>query len=132
MLNSSLKVTNIAPNHAIFENRVIDLVFLSTQTMGDEELELGILKIFNQTAGACLTIILGDIGDGDVASKKLKLQLHTLKGAALGVGAKSIVANILLAEEFFARNGFVEPEMLTNIGFATEEARRFIAKIISD
>ncbi|MCF6343143.1 MAG: hypothetical protein L3J15_00500 [Devosiaceae bacterium] len=126
---SSLKKSNSQTSNAIYENRIIDLVFLCAQTMGDPKLEVEILKLFDQTASSSLKIILSDNVDNE---KALKLHLHSLKGAAAGVGAKAIVKNIMLAEEDLRQNGYVEAQMLANIGFAVEEARRFIARIIAD
>ncbi len=126
---SSLKKTNFEASNAIYENRIIDLVFLCAQTMGDPKLEVEILKLFDQTASSSLKIILSENGDND---KALKLHLHSLKGAAAGVGAKAIVKNIVLAEEDLRKNGSVKAQILADIGFAVEEARRFIAKIISE
>ncbi len=111
----------------LFENRIIDLVFLCAQTMGDPELELEILRLFSKTSSDCLSVILSDTTESEI-----KLALHSLKGAASNVGAKSIAQNINIAENFMQENGFIEREMLSNIGFSVEEARRFIKKIISE
>ena len=107
------------------EHRPIDLVHLAKQTLGDRALELEILVLFDQTSrGFFNRLKICENND------ELVLCLHSLKGAAAGVGANGVAEIARLAEIQFREDGLIEAEMMADIGFAVEEASSFIADLL--
>ena len=106
------------------EKRAIDLVHLAKQTMGDQSLEREVLILFDQTARSYLS----RLQEADSA-EKLKLCLHTLKGAAAGVGANNIAEHTRQAEQQLRETGTVESEILDRVSVAVEEAHQLITEL---
>jgi len=106
--------------------RPIDLVHLAKQCLGDEHLELEILRMFETTlSGYFSRLKLASAFD------EMALNLHSIKGAASGVGAWA-VADIAKALEEELRHGRpVSPERIEDLGMAVEEARDFIARMLA-
>ena len=106
--------------------RPIDLVHLAKQCLGDEHLELEILRMFETTlSGYFSRLKLASAFD------EMALNLHSIKGAASGVGAWA-VADIAKALEEELRHGRpVSPERIKDLGMAVEEARDFIARMLA-
>ncbi len=107
--------------------RVIDLVHLARQTLGDRGLEHEVLRIFDQGAKTYL-LRLRNAQSPD----EIKLALHSLKGASAGVGANGIAALAVAAEAEFRDTGAVADETVADIGFAVEEVHLFIAELLQD
>ena len=72
------------------DERAIDLVHLSRQTLGDTELEAELLGLFERQAGQ----IMRQISSASVgAERSFRRDLaHTLKGSARAVGAHRVAA----------------------------------------
>ncbi len=72
----------------------VDLVHLSRQTMGDEELERDVLSIFMKQSASYLRQIL------DAGNERDRQQCaHQLKGAARGIGAWELARIAEAAEQ---------------------------------
>lgn len=105
--------------------RPIDLVHLARQTMGDRDLELEILKLFDtQLEGQVARI------KSITQSADLTLPLHTIKGMALGVGARAIEDLARQAEQQVKNNGALAPELLADLEIAVAEAHDFILEML--
>ncbi|MDJ0612762.1 MAG: Hpt domain-containing protein [Rhizobiaceae bacterium] len=81
----ALNATPVAEPFIKARKAPIDLVYLSTLTMGDAALEAEILGMF----ASQLPAYIGSIQQCSAASDR-KRALHTLKGAARSVGAKRL------------------------------------------
>lgn len=107
--------------------RPIDLVHLARQCLGEASLELEILRLFDTTMVTYL-----DRLNRAVTFDELALNLHAMKGAAVGVGAVRI-ADLAKSLEHELRSGRpLTPEMIGDIGMAVEEARAFIGGMLNN
>lgn len=106
--------------------RPIDMEHLANQCLGDENLGLEVLRMFDGT-------IAGYFGRLRLATAfdELAAHLHTIKGAAAGVGARG-VADLARALEDDLRAGRpLKPERIDDLGMAIEEVRSFIAGLVA-
>jgi HPt (histidine-containing phosphotransfer) domain-containing protein len=106
--------------------RPVDLVHLAKQCMGNEALERDVLRLFDQTVDTYFERL-------KVASTfdDLAITIHSIKGAAAGVGAWSI-AEHAKAIESDLRDGFaIRSERIDDLGVVVEEVRDFIARILA-
>ena len=95
----------------------IDMVHLATQTMGDKELEVEVLKLFAKQARSCLQSLAQNKEDhGAIA--------HRLKGAASAIGAFNVVK---AAGEIENRGS--DPARIAAVTLAVVEAEHFILKL---
>ncbi len=107
--------------------RPVDLVHLAKQCLGDEGLEFEILRLFDTTLATYLDRLkLATTFD------ELALNLHSIKGAASGVGAWSIaeLARAMEAELRDARP--ITPERIADMEMAVEEVRIFVARMLAN
>ena len=81
----------------------VDLVHLSTQTLGDRELEKQVLSIF-----ACQSGIYVNAWKAARDMQARKRAAHSLKGAARGIGAWDLAQMAEMAEQ----PGFSDIEMI--------------------
>ena len=99
-------------------SRLLDLEYLSRQTMGDRVLEQEVLALFSHH--------IGTIRDGIATADETERRrlAHTLKGAARGVGAFTLAdcAERIEADPFDRAN-------LSRLGALIGEVRDFIAAI---
>jgi HPt (histidine-containing phosphotransfer) domain-containing protein len=72
-----------------YDRRPIDLVHLSRQTLGDRDLEIELLGLFERQAGQIVAQIANWTGGGRSMRHDLA---HTLKGSARAVGAVGVAA----------------------------------------
>jgi len=107
--------------------RPIDMVHLSRQSLGDPGLEEEILRMFDQLAGAYVSRLRAA-----VKREEILLNLHSLKGASAGVGARGISVLAAEAENECRAEGKLSGERLADIGMAVEEVRAFISEILQD
>lgn len=105
--------------------RPIDLVFLARQTLGDVELEKEVLIMFDNLSKTYLRRLQDKHAASDFA-----LNAHSLKGAALGVGASSIAEHAKCAESEFRDTGAVGQETMNDLVMAVEEVSAFIDGLI--
>lgn len=107
--------------------RPVDLVHLAKQCLGDEALELEVLRLFDTT-------IRDYYGRLKLAASfdELALVLHSIKGAAAGVGAWS-VADLAKAMEHEIRSGRpLVQERIDDLGLVVEDVRDFIGRMVVD
>jgi HPt (histidine-containing phosphotransfer) domain-containing protein len=121
----------VAKTEVVSENstrsvRPVDLVHLAKQCLGDEFLELEVLRLFDTT-------LAGYYGRLKMAASfdDLALILHSIKGAASGVGAWAI-ADLAKAMENEIRNGRpLTAERIDDLGLVVEDVRDFIARMVT-
>lgn len=107
--------------------RPVDLVHLAKQCLGDEGLELEVLRLFDTT-------IKDYYGRLQMAASfdDLTLVLHSIKGAAGGVGAWA-VADLAKAMEHEIRNGRpLTQERIADLGLVVGDVRDFIARMVTN
>lgn len=105
--------------------RPIDLVHLAKQTSGDSQLEAEVLGMFANMSSTYLDRLR------DVACKdNFAINIHALRGAAMGVGANSIVEHARAIETEFKASGDVCDEAMTDLAVVVEEAGVFIASLL--
>ncbi len=106
-------------------SRPIDLVHLAKQCLGDENLELEILRLFDKTMATYFDRLKHAASFDDLA-----VNLHALKGASAGVGAWA-VADIAQVMEHELREGRpLAIERIDDLGVAVEEVRGFISRML--
>ncbi len=105
--------------------RPIDLVHLARQTMGNRDLELEILKLFDTQLEGQVARVKSTESSADLA-----LPLHTIKGMALGVGARAIEDLARRAEQQVTENGALTAELLADLEVAVAEAHAFILDML--
>jgi HPt (histidine-containing phosphotransfer) domain-containing protein len=110
---------------ARLRQKPIDMAHLASQTLGDKNLELEVLRLFDDT----VRIYYGRL-ELSTTVEELMIHLHTLKGAAAGVGARQIAALAATAESELRAGEPVNPERIDDIGMAVEEVRTFISAIL--
>lgn len=103
----------------------IDMAHLARQTLGDPGLEEEVLRMFDTMSQVYFGRIETSTGIDD-----LLRHLHTLKGAAAGVGASRIAA-LAAAAEADLRGGLpVNPERIDDIEMAVHECSAFITGLL--
>ncbi|WP_051961287.1 Hpt domain-containing protein [Devosia riboflavina] len=107
--------------------RPVDLVHLAKQCLGDEGLELEVLRLFDTTLRDYYARLKLAAGFDDLA-----LVLHSIKGAAGGVGAWA-VADMAKAMEHEIRNGRpLTQERIDDLGLVVEDVREFIGRMVAN
>lgn len=114
-----------APEAGPHAHRPIDLVHLARQTLGDRGLECEILHMFDQLAIAYVERVRAAAG-----ADELLTSLHSLKGAAAGVGARGIAELARSAEAEVNETGRLSHERVADLGMAVHEVSAFIAKLL--
>lgn len=107
--------------------RPVDLVHLAKQCLGDEALELEVLRLFDAT-------LRDYYGRLKVAASfdDLILLLHSIKGAAGGVGAWA-VADLAKSMEHEIRSGRpLTTERIDDLGLVVEDVRDFIGRMVAN
>jgi len=107
--------------------RPVDLVHLAKQCLGDEALELEVLRLFDTTLKTYYQKLQMAASFDDIA-----LVLHSIKGAASGVGAWSI-ADLAKAMEHEMRSGRpLTQERIDDLGLMVEDVRGFIERMVAN
>lgn len=104
----------------------VDRAHLARQTLGDPGLELEVLRMFNDG----LAVYFGRI-EGSTTVDDLVRNLHTLKGAAAGIGATAIAELARTAEDELRAGAPVNPERIDDIEIAVTECRTWISDLIA-
>lgn len=121
----------VRPQHAhtseSFEgpHRPLDLQHLARQTLGDAGLQEEVLRLFDE-----LQRTYFDRLEGSTTRNELIVNLHALKGAAVGVGAFALAELARVAEDELRAGAPVNPERVDDIGLAVEEASAYIATLV--
>lgn len=107
--------------------RPVDLVHLAKQCLGDEALEREVLRLFDTTLRDYYARLKMAASFDD-----LTLVLHSIKGAAGGVGAWA-VADLAKAMEQEIRSGRpLTTERIDDLGLVVEDVRNFIARMVAN
>ncbi|HTM77470.1 MAG TPA: Hpt domain-containing protein [Devosia sp.] len=106
--------------------RPIDLVHLARQCLGDAGLEHEILRLFDTTAKTYFERL-----QLSTTFDELAMNLHSLKGAASGVGAWAVADLAKAAETELKAGRPLNPERIADIGIAVEEVSTFITEMLS-
>jgi len=111
----------------IHKHRPIDMVHLSKQTLGDHGLECEVLRLFDQMARVYFGRLESSTTEADVLR-----HLHTLKGAASGIGAWTIADLAKAAEDEIRGGAPVNPERIDDLDIAIQEVSAFIGDILAN
>ena len=101
------------------------MVHLGRQTMGDPGLQSEVLRLFEQMSHVYFRRL-----ETSTTVEDLLRNLHTLKGAAAGIGAGSIAGLARVTEEELRAGGAVNPERIDDIGMAVQECSAFIGGLL--
>ncbi len=107
--------------------RPIDLVHLAKQCLGDENLELEILRLFDTTLSTYFVRLQQASSFDDLA-----INLHALKGASAGVGAWGIADFAKMLEGELREGRPLKSERIEDLGILVEEARAFVARMLAE
>jgi HPt (histidine-containing phosphotransfer) domain-containing protein len=99
----------------------IDLAHLKKQTLGDPGLELEVLRLFDQMSHVYYSRL-----ETSTTVSDLLTNLHTLKGAASGIGAFGLADLARVAEAELRDGAAVNPERIEDLHLAVEELSSFI------
>jgi len=120
MAGESLKRIDVTDEPA--EQGPIDLRFLSAQTLGDPGLELEVLRLFDDMSHVYYERLETSTTEADLLTN-----LHTLRGAAAGIGAFGLAELARVAETALREGAPVNPEQIEDLGVAVEEVSAYIA-----
>ena len=112
--------------------RPIDFVHLSRQTLGDRDLEVELLGLFERQAAQIMERLAASGPDGD---RRWRRDLaHTLKGSACAIGAGRVAetADIYEAALFAPTTDTALADMLADMGRAVEQARAFAREFLAE
>jgi HPt (histidine-containing phosphotransfer) domain-containing protein len=115
-----------AATEAKTRHRPIDMVHLARQTLGDKGLELEVLRMFDDAA----QVYFGRI-EKSTTTEDLLRNLHTLKGAAAGIGAKAIADLAAVTERELREGAPVNPERIADLEMAVVECRVWIEELLA-
>jgi HPt (histidine-containing phosphotransfer) domain-containing protein len=115
---------NVLP---IQKRRPIDMVHLNKQTLGDHALACEVLRLFDQ-----MSRVYFDRLEASTTVPDLMRHLHTLKGAAAGIGAWGIADLAKTAEEELRDGKPVNPERIDDLDMAVHEVSAFIGEILAN
>ncbi|HEV7345680.1 MAG TPA: histidine kinase [Devosia sp.] len=107
--------------------RPIDLVHLAKQCLGDENLEYEILRLFDTTVKTYFGRLQVAASYDDLA-----INLHSIKGAASGVGAWIIADSAKACEVEMQAGRPLTTERIADLGIAIEEVCAFISRMLSN
>lgn len=99
----------------------IDLDFLGRQTLGDPGLEQEVLRLFDEMSHAYFERV-----ETSTTVPDLLRNLHTLRGAAAGVGAFGLAELARVAETELRDGVPVNPERIDDLSMAVQEVSAFI------
>jgi HPt (histidine-containing phosphotransfer) domain-containing protein len=105
----------------------IDMAHLGRQALGDRGLEGEVLRLFDTMSRTYFERL-----ETSTSVTELRQHLHTLKGAAAGIGAGRIAELARLTEEELRRGDPVNPERIDDLGIAVQECSAFIATLLDD
>lgn len=116
-----------APEGAKTLYRPIDMVHLAKQTLGDKGLELEVLRMFDEMSRAYFGRI-----ERSTSIEELLRHLHTLKGAAMGIGAGAIASLAAAAESELKAGTPLNPERIDDLDMAVQECSAFIERQLAE
>jgi HPt (histidine-containing phosphotransfer) domain-containing protein len=102
------------------------MVHLARQTMGDHGLECEVLRMFDSMSHVYFNRL-----EASTTVEDLVRNLHTLKGAAAGIGAVRIADLARAAEEELRAGRPVNPERIEDLDMAVQECSVFIGELLA-
>jgi hypothetical protein len=108
-------------------HRPIDLVHLAKQTLGDHGLECEVLRLFDIMAQRYYARL-----ELSTTVDELCVHLHSLRGAANGVGAWGIADLAKLTEDELRGGKPVNPERIDDLHIAVQEVSEFIGTLLAN
>jgi HPt (histidine-containing phosphotransfer) domain-containing protein len=117
--NTAKAVDVEAPSPEI--RRPIDMEHLGRQTLGDPGLEEEVLRLFDE-----MTHVYYERLEVSTTVEELMRNLHTIKGAAAGVGAYGLAELARVAEQELRDGAAVNPERIDDLAMAVQEVSSFI------
>lgn len=126
MANAVAVETTGTPVTETGRKRVIDLVFLAKQTLGDRGLEQEVLRIFERVVNTYMTGVKNAQSEAE-----LKVNLHSLKGASAGIGAHGLADVARAAEEELRESGKLSSEAISDLEMMVEEVSVFIGELLA-
>ncbi len=121
--NTAKAVPSLSPELEI--RRPIDMEHLTRQTLGDPGLQLEVLRLFDQ-----MSHVYYERLENSTTVDDLLRNLHTLKGAAAGVGAFGLAELARVAETELRQGSPVNPERIDDLNIAVQEVSAFIGQRI--
>ena len=103
----------------------VDLMHLAMQTLGDKGLEQEVLRLFDETSRVYMDRI-----DRSTSVDELMGHLHTLKSAAMGVGARAIAELARSTEDELKAGKPVDPERIEDLHMAIAECSEWIERVL--
>jgi HPt (histidine-containing phosphotransfer) domain-containing protein len=100
----------------------IDMNHLSRQTLGDENLALEVLRLFDEMSHTYFARL-----ETSTSVPDLLQHLHSLRGAASGIGAFALASLAKTAEDELRAGKPVNPERIDDLEIAVQEVSDFIA-----
>lgn len=125
MVQSTAIERGIGAPHLKDIKRPIDIAHLGRQALGDGGLALEVLRIFDDTSRDYLTRLETSTNVPDLIR-----HLHSINGAAAGIGAWSLRDLARSAENDLRGGAPVNPERIEDISMAVEEVSAFIAELV--
>lgn len=101
------------------------MAHLEKQALGDKGLEGEVLRMFDQMSHIYFRRL-----ETSTTVEDLLRHLHTLKGAAAGVGANAIAELARATEEELRAGKPVNPERIDDLGMAIHECSTFIGGLL--
>jgi HPt (histidine-containing phosphotransfer) domain-containing protein len=117
--NTARAVPLEAPKPEI--RRPIDMEHLSRQTLGDPGLEQEVLRLFDEMSHVYFERL-----ELSTTVEDLLRNLHTIKGAAAGIGAFGLAELARVAEAELRQGSPVNPERIDDLALAVQEVSAFI------
>ncbi len=121
--NTAKAVHSPSPEPEI--RRPIDMEHLTRQTLGDPGLQLEVLRLFDE-----MSHVYYERLENSTTVDDLLRNLHTLKGAAAGVGAFGLAELARVAEAELRQGSPVNPERIDDLNMAVQEVSAFIGQRI--
>jgi len=122
--NTARSVPLEAPKPEI--RRPIDMEHLSRQTLGDPGLQEEVLRLFDEMSHVYVERL-----EVSTTVDELLRNLHTIKGAAAGIGAFGLAELARVAEAELRAGAPVNPERIDDLALAAQEVSAFIGDRLS-
>jgi HPt (histidine-containing phosphotransfer) domain-containing protein len=122
--NTARAVPLEAPKTEI--RRPIDMDHLSRQTLGDPGLQEEVLRLFDEMSHHYVERL-----EVSTTVDELLRNLHTIKGAAAGIGAFGLAELARVAEAELRAGAPVNPERIDDLAMAAQEVSEFIGDRLS-
>jgi len=122
--NTARSVPLEAPKPEI--RRPIDMEHLSRQTLGDPGLQEEVLRLFDEMSHVYVERL-----EVSTTVDELLRNLHTIKGAAAGIGAFGLAELARVAEAELRAGAPVNPERIDDLAIAAQEVSAFIGDRLS-